>query len=102
MIDPQERWAQYGEKPEYLGLLTFADNITGYWEPDRVHKQFLVLLEALYKVQPQQVEADYIKAGAFLSGRRSKRSLVVLFTDIIGGRQADSLVRGFGRLLSDF
>jgi agmatinase len=24
MIDPQERWAQYGEKPEYLGLLTFA------------------------------------------------------------------------------
>jgi agmatinase len=24
MIDPQARWAQYGEKPEYLGLLTFA------------------------------------------------------------------------------
>jgi len=24
MIDPQERWAQYGGKPEYLGLLTFA------------------------------------------------------------------------------
>jgi agmatinase len=24
MIDPQERWAQHGEKPEYAGLLTFA------------------------------------------------------------------------------
>ncbi|MEN3279083.1 MAG: guanidinopropionase [Solirubrobacteraceae bacterium] len=24
MIDPQERWAQYGEKPAYAGLLTFA------------------------------------------------------------------------------
>ena len=24
MIDPQERWAQYGEKPDYTGLLTFA------------------------------------------------------------------------------
>ena len=24
MIDPQERWAQYGEKPDYLGLLTFG------------------------------------------------------------------------------
>ena len=24
MIDPQERWAQYGEKPDYAGLLTFA------------------------------------------------------------------------------
>ena len=24
MIDPQKRWAQYGEKPDYAGLLTFA------------------------------------------------------------------------------
>jgi agmatinase len=24
MIDPRERWAQYGEKPDYAGLLTFA------------------------------------------------------------------------------
>ena len=24
MIDPQERWAQYGEKPDYAGLLTFS------------------------------------------------------------------------------
>jgi agmatinase len=24
VIDPQERWLQYGEKPDYVGLLTFA------------------------------------------------------------------------------
>ena len=24
MIDPLERWARYGEKPDYAGLLTFA------------------------------------------------------------------------------
>lgn len=24
MIDPQKRWKQYGEKPDYMGLLTFA------------------------------------------------------------------------------
>jgi agmatinase len=24
VIDPQKRWAQYGEKPDYAGLLTFA------------------------------------------------------------------------------
>jgi agmatinase len=24
MIDPLERWAQYGEKPDYMGLLTFG------------------------------------------------------------------------------
>lgn len=81
-----------------VGLLTFADGVTGYWEPNKGRKQFLTLLEALYKVQAQQVEADYMKAGAFLSLRRSKRSLVVLFTDIIDKQQADAMVRGFGRL----
>ena len=50
-----------------VGLLTFADNVTGYFEPDRGRRQFLALLEALYKVQPQQVESDYLKASAFLS-----------------------------------
>ena len=24
MIDPLERWAHYGEKPDYAGLLTFS------------------------------------------------------------------------------
>jgi uncharacterized protein (DUF58 family) len=81
-----------------VGLLTFADTVTGYWEPDKGRRQFLALLEALYKVQPQQVESDYLKAGAFLSTRRSKRSLVVLFTDIIDRQQAGAMVRGFGRL----
>lgn len=81
-----------------VGLLTFADTITGYWEPDKGRRQFLTLLDALYKVQPQQVESDYLKAGAFLSTRRSKRSLVVLFSDIIDKQQANSMVTGFGRL----
>ncbi len=81
-----------------VGLLTFTDTVTGYWEPDKGRRQFLAMLEALYKVQPQQVEPDYVGAGAFLSARRSKRSLVVLFTDIIDKAQSDALVRGFGRL----
>jgi uncharacterized protein (DUF58 family) len=81
-----------------VGLLTFADTVTGYWEPDKGRRQFLALLEALYKVQPQQVEPDYMRAGAFLSAMRSKRSLVVLFTDIIDRQQSDAMVRGFGRL----
>ena len=81
-----------------VGLLTFADTVTGYWEPDKGRRQFLTLLEALYKVQAQQVEPDYMRAGAFLSTRRSKRSLVVLFTDILDAQQAGSMVRGFGRL----
>src|SRR5207248_8738416 len=58
-----------------VGLLTFTDSVTGYLEPDRGRRQFLALLESLYKVQPQQVEPDYLVAGAFLSTRRRKLSL---------------------------
>lgn len=86
------------QRGDRVGLLTFADSVTGYIEPAKGRRAFLALLEALYKVQPQQVEADYMKAGAFLSTHRSKRSLVVLFTDIIDRQQADAMVRGFGRL----
>lgn len=81
-----------------VGLLTFADNIMGYWEPGKGRKQFLTLLDALYKVQAQQVEPDYMRVSAFLSARHSKRSLVVLFTDILDSDQASNMVRGFGRL----
>src|SRR5688500_5716021 len=56
-----------------VGLLTFADGVTGYWEPGKGRRQFLTLLEALYKVQAQQVEPDYMKASAFLSVKKSKR-----------------------------
>jgi uncharacterized protein (DUF58 family) len=86
------------QRGDRVGLLTFADTVTGYFEPDKGRRQFLALLEALYKVQPQQVEADYMKASAFLSTHRSKRSLVVLFTDIIDKQQASAMVSGFGRL----
>ena len=81
-----------------VGLLTFADKVLGYWEPDKGRRQFLALLEALYKVQAGQVEPDYLAAGAYLSVKRSKRSLVVMFTDILDKAQSDALVRGFGRL----
>jgi agmatinase len=27
MLDPQKRWKQYGEKPDYLGLLTFGGTV---------------------------------------------------------------------------
>jgi uncharacterized protein (DUF58 family) len=86
------------QRGDRVGLLTFADMVTGYFEPDKGRRQFLTLLEALYKVQPQQVEADYLKASTFLSTHRSKRSLVVLFTDIIDRQQAGAMVAGFGRL----
>jgi hypothetical protein len=39
MLDPLERWAQYGEKPDYLGLLTFGGTV---YTDDRAPVEWLI------------------------------------------------------------
>ena len=68
-----------------VGLLTFADDIGIYLTPRQGKGQFYKMLEALYGVQSQPVEADYSRALSFLGVRNKRRSLVVLFTDLSGG-----------------
>lgn len=68
-----------------VGLLTFADDIGIYLAPRQGQGQFYKMLEALYGIQSQPVEANYARALSFLSVRNKRRSLVVLFTDLSGG-----------------
>ena len=70
----------------------------GYWPPARGRTQFLRLLEALYNVQAQPVEADYAAAMQYLRTRQRKRSFVILFTDVLDRASAGSLVSSVGSL----
>ncbi len=70
-------------KGDQVGLIAFASKIQHYIAPRRGHAQMNRIIEALYDVQPSEVESDY--AGAirkFLSTWR-KRSLIVLFSDVV-------------------
>jgi uncharacterized protein (DUF58 family) len=49
------------------------------------------LTAAIYDLEPRPVDADY--ELAFRSVRNTKRALVIVFTDILDGSAADSLVR---------
>ncbi|MGE5140265.1 MAG: DUF58 domain-containing protein [Rudaea sp.] len=74
------------------GLLAFADDVVHYLIPRPGRGQFYRMLALLYGVESQPVEANYTRAFAYLQARHKKRSLVVIFTDLIGGLAANEVV----------
>jgi uncharacterized protein (DUF58 family) len=81
-----------------VGLLVFADTVRQYIPPGRGQPQFHLILDSLYKVRPEQVEPDPARAIAYLAARQSRRSLAILFTDLVEATEADSLVASLGLL----
>lgn len=70
-------------KGDQVGLVAFGAKIQSYIAPRRGASQLNRIIEALYDVQPSEVESDY--AGAirkFLVTWR-RRSLIVLFSDVV-------------------
>jgi uncharacterized protein (DUF58 family) len=61
----------------------FADEIDQFIPPQRGRGQVAKLVQQLHAVQPRMVEADYLYAITYLAQRWRKRSLMVLFTDLI-------------------
>jgi uncharacterized protein (DUF58 family) len=85
-------------KGDHVGLLTFADDVGTYLTPRRQRGQFYTMLEALYNVQFQPVEADYARALSYLSLKNKRRSLVVVFTDLVTLDAASPLIAHMARL----
>lgn len=87
-----------GLKGDHTGLLTFADDVRDYLAPKRGKAQFQRMLETLYNVQFEPVEADYAQALAYLSLKQKRRSLIILFTDIVTLDAAKPLITHMARL----
>ncbi|MBV7334614.1 DUF58 domain-containing protein [Chloroflexi bacterium TSY] len=87
--------AQKGDK---VGLLSFADNVETWLAPRGGKGQFHRMLEVLYRMQSQSVEPDYNQAFGYLAARQSKRSLVLVFTDLTGSISTETLVAQMMRL----
>jgi uncharacterized protein (DUF58 family) len=85
-------------KGDHVGMLTFADDVRTYLAPRRGKGQFYRMLEALYNVQFEPVEADYAQALAYLGVKHKRRSLVVLFTDLVTLDAAQPLIAHMARL----
>src|SRR5450432_1711900 len=85
-------------KGDQVGLLVFADRVQQFIAPAGGRGHFQKLLNAMYALQSQPVEADYRGALNFLLAHNKKRSLVVLFTDLSGARASESLLANMPRL----
>ncbi len=85
-------------KGDHIGLLTFADEVGTFLAPKRGKSQFYRMLETLYNVQFQPVEADYARALSYLGVKHKRRSLIVVFTDLVTLEAARPLIANLGRL----
>jgi uncharacterized protein (DUF58 family) len=85
-------------KGDHVGLLTFADDVGTYLAPRSKRNQFYLMLEALYNARVQGVEADYGRALSYLSLKNKRRSLVVVFTDLVTLDAARPLIAHMARL----
>jgi uncharacterized protein (DUF58 family) len=81
-----------------VGLLLFADTVLGFVPPRKGRTQTGTIIEALYGVQPDLVEPDYVGAYEYLMGRKVRRSLVVTFTDLIDPEASRELLTASGSL----
>jgi len=81
-----------------VGLLGFADSVRGYAPPRRGRRQFLRLTEELRRIEVTTTEPDYRAAFEFLRARSGRRSLVVLFTDLVDEEASRALVAAVTRL----
>jgi uncharacterized protein (DUF58 family) len=85
-------------KGDQVGLLVFADQVQFYLPPRAGRGHFQKLLEAMYALESQPVEADYGRAFNYLSSQNKKRSLTVMFTDLSGLRASEALQQYMPRL----
>lgn len=75
-----------------VGMLTFSDGVRRFVAPQRGPAQVTQLNKVLYDVKAEYAEPDFAEAFAQLALRVSRRSLVVVLTDVLDPEASRDLV----------
>jgi uncharacterized protein (DUF58 family) len=86
------------ETDDEVGIQVFADTVQRYAPPARGRRALRGVLDALAAAEGRVAESDYPAAFRYLAARSRKRSLTVLFTDVIDRTASDALVSHAGTL----
>lgn len=78
---------------DQVGVLVFDDRVRQHIRPRRHRGQLAQILESVYALQSDPVESNYSDAFEFYRMKQKRRSLAVVFTDVIDRRAS--------RLLTD-
>lgn len=77
---------------DHAGILAFADRVISFIPPKRTPQQLQMILEGTIALQPLLVESQYEQALLWLRSRVRRRSLVVIFTDIMDEVASENLL----------
>lgn len=80
-------------REDRVGLVTFSSEVHRFLRPRRGRRQVAGILEALHALQPSLVEPDFASAIKTLRVRYKRRSLFVLFTDLLDEQAGKALAR---------
>jgi uncharacterized protein (DUF58 family) len=75
-----------------VGMIAFSDRVTRYVVPRRGMRQVHIINELLYDVRPEYTEPDFGAAFTYLALRVSRRSLVIVLTDVLDREASQDLV----------
>lgn len=84
-----------GVHGDHVGLMLFADRVQRFLPPRR--GSIARIADALAAVEPHMVEPNYPLAFSTLGRQVGRRSLVVLFTDVVDARASGALLAQLGR-----
>ena len=76
-----------------VGLLSYAAQVQAFAAPTAGRRAVQSLIQATYALHPELVEPDPERAFSVLNLRVRKRTLVVLYTQVIDERAAEELIR---------
>lgn len=85
----------YGDK---VGLTIFSSQVDATLPPQRGQQQFYRCLDLLYAVKPELCYVNYKAALQHIALRNKRRSLIVIFTDLLDEETSQELVE-YVRLL---
>jgi uncharacterized protein (DUF58 family) len=79
------------QRGDRVALLAYADDVRAFVPPQRGRRALLTTVQTLYNLRAEPVEPDHGRAFAFLASRNLRRSLVVLFTDLVDRESSQAL-----------
>ena len=71
------------QNDDRVGMISFSGEILDYVPCGKGKAQSDLMLDKLYGIQPEPIEPDYRRAMIYAANRIKKRSLIVLFTDLV-------------------
>jgi uncharacterized protein (DUF58 family) len=81
---------------DQVGFLAFADRVVSFVPPKKTRVQFQTILDETVSLQPLAVESHYEEAFLWLRSRIRRRTLTVLFTDLLDEIASENLLEAVG------